>query len=327
MSEQVLQTPAKRNMKFPIGAVILLVYVALSAVVTVVVNLILPYIALGGIGGNMMGGGVRQLVFSLMGQLGGATGGILCIVLAILLLAKKHGPILAIPCFGMAAVALGNCMYQAVIASLYMGQFGYDLDDMLENGFVTGAFFKTLYQSMAEEFLLFVWIVLALLALMCRRSPVVRRVFRIIATVGMATLLPWYVLSAVLGDVFQGLFQSMMYGQGVMMIRSLIMIALTLILAALYIVALFKIKSWIANPYLDGEPVEPVVESKPTEPAAPVAPVAAPAVEAAAPVAPAAPALDDATTAESLVTYKNLLDQGVITQEEFDAKKKQLLNL
>lgn len=323
MSEQVLQTPAKRNMRFPVGAVILLVYMALSGLVVTVVNFILPYMAMDG---NMMVGGVRQLVFSLMGYLGGATGGILCIVLAILLLAKKHGPILAIPCFGMAAVALGNCMYQAVIASSYMGQFGYDLDDMLENGFVTGAFFKTLYQSLAQEFLLFVWIVLALLALMCRRGPVVRRVFRIIATVGMATLLPWYVLSAVLGDVFQGLFQSMMYGQGAMMIRSLIMIVLTLILSALYIVALFNIKSWIANPYLDGEPVEPVVESKPAEPAAPVAPVAAPAVEAAAP-APAAPALDDATTAESLVTYKNLLDQGVITQEEFDAKKKQLLNL
>lgn len=320
MSEQVLQTPAKRNMKFPIGAVILLVYVALSAVVTAVVNFILPYIAMDG---NMMAGGVRQLVFSLMGQLGGATGGILCIVLAILLLAKKHGPILSIPCFGMAATALGNCMYQAAIAGSYMGQFGYDLDDMLENGFVTGAFFKTLYQSVAEEFLFFVWIVLALLALMSRRGPVVRRVFRIIATVVMSIHLPWYVLSAVLGDVFQGLFQSMMYGQGAMMVRSLIMIALTLILSALYIVALFNIKSWIANPYLDGEPVEPVVESKPAEPAAPVAPVVAPAVEAAAP----APALDDATTAESLVTYKNLLDQGVITQEEFDAKKKQLLNL
>ena len=31
--------------------------------------------------------------------------------------------------------------------------------------------------------------------------------------------------------------------------------------------------------------------------------------------------------AEELKTYKELLDSGVITQEEFDAKKKQLLNL
>ena len=38
---------------------------------------------------------------------------------------------------------------------------------------------------------------------------------------------------------------------------------------------------------------------------------------------------NDATlgTAEELKTYKELLDSGVITQEEFDAKKKQLLGL
>lgn len=32
-------------------------------------------------------------------------------------------------------------------------------------------------------------------------------------------------------------------------------------------------------------------------------------------------------TAEELKNYKELLDSGVITQEEFDAKKKQLLGL
>ena len=32
-------------------------------------------------------------------------------------------------------------------------------------------------------------------------------------------------------------------------------------------------------------------------------------------------------TAEELKTFKELLDSGVITQEEFDAKKKQLLGL
>ena len=30
---------------------------------------------------------------------------------------------------------------------------------------------------------------------------------------------------------------------------------------------------------------------------------------------------------DSIVKYKELLDMGIITQEEFDAKKKQLLNL
>jgi len=32
-------------------------------------------------------------------------------------------------------------------------------------------------------------------------------------------------------------------------------------------------------------------------------------------------------TADELMKYKNLLDAGVITQEEFDAKKKQILGL
>lgn len=34
-----------------------------------------------------------------------------------------------------------------------------------------------------------------------------------------------------------------------------------------------------------------------------------------------------ATPAEEIVQFKNLLDQGIITQEEFDAKKKQLLGM
>lgn len=39
---------------------------------------------------------------------------------------------------------------------------------------------------------------------------------------------------------------------------------------------------------------------------------------------PAAPAL---SSADEILKYKNLLDMGVITQEEFDAKKKELLGL
>ena len=41
-------------------------------------------------------------------------------------------------------------------------------------------------------------------------------------------------------------------------------------------------------------------------------------------VAPTAPMLDEA---DMIQKYKNLLDSGAITQEEFDAKKKQLLGL
>lgn len=45
-----------------------------------------------------------------------------------------------------------------------------------------------------------------------------------------------------------------------------------------------------------------------------------------APVAPA-PVVQAASNADELKKYKDLLDSGVITQEEFDAKKKQILGL
>ena len=62
-----------------------------------------------------------------------------------------------------------------------------------------------------------------------------------------------------------------------------------------------------------------------TSAAMPVAP-AAPVTSAAptAPVAPVTPAVD---TVEELKRYKELLDMGILTPEEFDAKKKQLLNM
>lgn len=44
-------------------------------------------------------------------------------------------------------------------------------------------------------------------------------------------------------------------------------------------------------------------------------------------VAPAAPVVQATSNADELKKYKDLLDSGVITQEEFDAKKKQILGL
>ena len=39
------------------------------------------------------------------------------------------------------------------------------------------------------------------------------------------------------------------------------------------------------------------------------------------------PVKNTSSNADEIVKYKNLLDQGIITQAEFDAKKKQLLGL
>lgn len=71
----------------------------------------------------------------------------------------------------------------------------------------------------------------------------------------------------------------------------------------------------------------PVAEPAPVASAPAKVTVAAPAAPAApvAPVAPAAPALNAESIASQLRTYKALLDEGIITQEEFDAKKKAIL--
>ena len=62
---------------------------------------------------------------------------------------------------------------------------------------------------------------------------------------------------------------------------------------------------------------------------APAAPAAAPApAPAAAPApAPAAAPASVSEAADDLLKLKELLDAGILTQEEFDAKKKQLLGL
>ena len=57
-----------------------------------------------------------------------------------------------------------------------------------------------------------------------------------------------------------------------------------------------------------------------------VTPTAAPAAPAAPAPAPAAPT-SVSEAADDLLKLKELLDAGILTQEEFDAKKKQLLGL
>lgn len=51
------------------------------------------------------------------------------------------------------------------------------------------------------------------------------------------------------------------------------------------------------------------------------------AAAAAAPVAAAAAPAQEADPVEQIMRFKGLLDQGIITQEEFDAKKRQLMGL
>lgn len=90
----------------------------------------------------------------------------------------------------------------------------------------------------------------------------------------------------------------------------------------LFIVAIIHV-SLIPDKNASSYPAAPAAQNS-SYPAAPVAQT---------PSYPAAPAPSSPSsapvhsTAEELKLYKELLDAGILTQEEFDAKKKQLLNL
>lgn len=79
------------------------------------------------------------------------------------------------------------------------------------------------------------------------------------------------------------------------------------------------------SPYAPQPPMPPV----PPMPRVPVAPFGAPAPQApfVPPIAAPAPQSAAQDPVEELKRYKDLLDDGIITQEEYDAKKKQILNL
>ena len=79
----------------------------------------------------------------------------------------------------------------------------------------------------------------------------------------------------------------------------------------------------VGNPYMQGYPAPGAAPYG--QGYAPVAPV--PTAPPAAPVAPTSVSAAASNEAEAIRKYKDLLDQGLITQEEYDAKKRQILGL
>lgn len=73
-------------------------------------------------------------------------------------------------------------------------------------------------------------------------------------------------------------------------------------------------------------PVAPVQPARPVQPVAPTQPVPAAPAQPVAPTQPAAPTQDNTLAAE-LKRYKDLLDAGVISEEDYNEKKRQLLGL
>lgn len=81
---------------------------------------------------------------------------------------------------------------------------------------------------------------------------------------------------------------------------------------------------------VQGQPAPPMPVSAPRPqnyrpPYAPVYP--SPAIPPVVPAAQPSPASNAANEADAIRRYKSLLDQGLITQEEYDAKKRQILGL
>lgn len=79
------------------------------------------------------------------------------------------------------------------------------------------------------------------------------------------------------------------------------------------IVSEFLLCMWLANPYKKPRKKKKPQPVQPVQPAIQYVPVMQPAAEL--------------NAAQQLMEYKNLLDMGAITQEEYEAKKKQILGL
>lgn len=117
---------------------------------------------------------------------------------------------------------------------------------------------------------------------------------------------------------------------------------MSMLVNTLYLIGFFLIGGWLARPFAKPpvaprpayQPQAPVNAYRP--PVQPQPPVNAyrPPVQPQAPVnayqppvQPASPAKPAATSTDELIRYKELLDNGAITQEEFDAIKKRILGL
>ncbi len=101
----------------------------------------------------------------------------------------------------------------------------------------------------------------------------------------------------------------MEHGAGSYISSSLLSTLVKILGPYIYAIALLSLGRWLRNPYVKAKSI-PVAERQS---------VAAPATT------PAVASVDE--TVDALKKYKDLLDSGIITPEEFDAKKKEILGL
>lgn len=328
----------KRRIAFPIGSLYLLLYV----VGVVLYNMTL-------IGSEIAGGGIgsyQEIVLLALTNMGRDVHNWLCIALIVMLFIRKRHVGLAVPFLLLAGSGIGCIVLNIAVQMARFFGVGTEHASMLE---WIGCLLNEVLGLSVAMLLAMVWVLMTAMLFVPDRLSWLRRMISIFGTVFLVFAgFPLLVGAIVLTGCGVGV-------GGDVLLRLLINFVPPLLMI-LYVGSMGMIKAWILDPYLDdGEAVPtadfvPVADPKQVSPPAPVAaegpsasgpvveeepvffvPVAteepaasSPVVEA---VSPTPAPMDAMAAADVLVRYKALLDQGIITEEEFVAKKKQLLGL
>lgn len=317
--EVFMNTQAKKS-PFCLGALFLLIAASLSLLLSLIdmVPLIkyFEYLEIEGV-----------LILFIVPMLGA----IMDIVFSIFLLMRKRGLASGILALALSLLCFTD-IFSAVAPALSL--FGFSASSAIGTGV---SLLFTIF-SVLFEFTL--WTVIGLYMIL-PKHPTVKKIFSILALVCAITVLSFSELGSLVtlatgrftaGFAFASFFDF-------------------LIIVPLSGVGLLLITKWVfadeetevnaasakapevfaAEPAAVAEPVAVAVSApEVVAPTAPAAPAAKPApVEQPTPVAKPAPAVANnaAAIAEQLRTYKQLLDEGVINEEEYETMKKQILGI
>ena len=328
-SEVFMNTQAKKS-PFCLGALFLLIAASLSLLLSFV-NMIpmIKYFKFIKIEGVLL-----LYVVPMIGV-------IMEIVFSIFLLMRKRGLV-----SGILSLALSLLCFTDILSAFspMLNLFGYGGISAVGTGITfIFAIFSVLFRST-------LWTVIGLYMIL-PKHPLVKKIFSIVALICAITVLSFSELGAlvsllatgrlIFASVFDFLIIVPLSGVGLLLITKWVF-ADEKIDATEPIALEAEELSAVAEPAVVAEPVvvaEPAVVAEPVAvavsapevvaPTAPAAPAAPKAVAQPAPVAKPAPAVANnaAAIAEQLRTYKQLLDEGVINEEEYETMKKQILGI
>ncbi len=239
------------------------------------------------------------------------------VVMAIMLFAKCHKPIIILPFFGF---MLSNLMFiikgfiYSETTQYFMQNYDTDLDHyrMRYRGIFSMAYAPTLSHIFVLLSALLPLIFVIILSIKVKEEVKEKSIIQkiwfipgIIRVLMLAAFPAEYIMEH--WDAFMGV------GTESTAINAIIFSIEPVLMYLPLIVSEFLLCMWLASPY------KKIVPKKKPQPVQPVQPV----VQYVPVMQPAA----EPNAAQQLMEYKNLLDMGAITQEEFEAKKKQILGL